>query len=78
MLLALFLIACNNQTKISQIKIGMKTTSVQKILGKPTEKMDNIFGKYYCYGEDIIAFDNDTVINITTKKEFRDKILNTK
>ena len=57
------------------IKKGMKTTEVKALVGDPITKKDMIFVEWWMYNDlknHIVIIGGDSVVNITTKKEFEE------
>ena len=70
-------LACCGKANFSEIKIGMTVKEVENLVGKPDKQQDNpMFGKWYVYKDNIVIFNNDTVVKSTTKKEFENKLDN--
>ena len=80
-LFVLLILASCKSKDITDIKHGMKSAEVIKILGEPAEKHDMFIFDMWLYNDSkeeankhVVVFHQDTVTRVTTKAEMRAKM----
>lgn len=72
-LLFVLFVSCSSNKNFDRIKIGMKSSEVVKLVGSPKQKMPMIICDWWMYDDPdrhVIVIGSDTVVNISTQKEF--------